>query len=201
MTNSITDLLENNSRWAANVSEGDPSFFKKLAGQQSPKFLWIGCSDSRVPANVITGLAPGEVFVHRNVSNRVENTDRNILAVLQFAILSLKVEHIIVCGHHDCGGVKAALTRSTEGPLCEWVSPIRMVAIDNQADESKFSTQEEWVNKVCELNVQDQIETLLQNQYLKEAATLGQKVSVHGWVYSLQNGLIKDLGVSASNLD
>lgn len=201
MTQSISDLLDNNSRWADSVRQSDPDFFSKLAAQQTPKFLWIGCSDSRVPANVITGLAPGEVFVHRNVSNRVENTDRNILAVIQFAVLSLKVEHIIVCGHHDCGGVKAALTRSTDGPLSDWVSPIRMLALDTQTDESQFSNQREWVNRVCELNVEDQVSTLLQNQYLKEAASLGQRVSVHGWVYSLNNGLIKDLKVSASNLD
>lgn len=201
MASSIPELLENNSRWADSVNREDPEFFHKLAAQQSPKYLWIGCSDSRVPANVITGLAPGEVFVHRNISNRVENTDRNILAVLQYAVLSLKVEHIIVCGHYECGGVRAALTKSTEGPLCEWVSPIRILAIDNQAEESNYTNEADWINRVCEINVEDQVETLLGNQYLKEAASIGQKVMVHGWVYSLQNGIIKDLGVSASNLD
>lgn len=201
MTESITDLLNNNSLWAENVRKEDPEFFDKLAAQQSPKFLWIGCSDSRVPANVITGLAPGEVFVHRNVSNRVENTDRNILAVLQFAVLTLKVEHIIVVGHHDCGGVRAALTRSMEGPLGDWVSPIRMLALDSKVEASDFDSEDDWVNEVCELNVKSQVNTLLQNQYLKEAASQGQRVSVHGWVYSLKNGLIKDLQVSATNLD
>lgn len=200
MTRSITDLLENNSRWAEGMRLEDPEFFDRLAAQQSPKYLWIGCSDSRVPANVITGLAPGEVFVHRNVSNRVENSDRNILAVVQFAVLSLRVEHIIVCGHHDCGGVKAALTRSTEGPLSDWVSPIRMLAMDSGTEESHFDNQDAWINEVCELNVADQVGTLLQNQYLKEAAELGHEVTVHGWVYSLKNGLIKDLNVSASNM-
>ena len=201
MSDSIRDLLENNARWADKTHKEDSHFFERLASQQSPKFLWIGCSDSRVSANVITGLAPGEVFVHRNVSNRVENTDRNILAVVQFAVLSLKVEHIIVCGHHDCGGVRAALTRSTDGPLSDWVSPIRMLALDNECEEAKFESQEAWINRVCEMNVEDQVATLLQNQYLKEAANNGQEVSVHGWVYSLQNGLIKDLKVSASKLD
>ena len=135
------------------------------------------------------------------MSNRVENTDRNILAVIQYAVLSLKVEHIIVCGHHDCGGVKAALTRSTEGPLSEWVSPIRLLAVDTQTERSHFDNQEDWVNRVCELNVEDQVATLLENKYLKEAADEGHRVSVHGWVYSLNNGLIKDLQVSATNLD
>jgi len=181
MSDSISDLLDNNARWAGKIQQEDSKFFERLAAQQRPKYLWIGCSDSRVPANVITGLAPGEVFVHRNVSNRVENTDRNILAVVQFAVLSLKVKHIIVCGHHDCGGVGAALTRSTDGPLRDWVSPIRALALDKKCLQSDFDNQKDWVNRVCEMNVEDQVTTLLQNQYLKEAADSGQQISVHGW--------------------
>ena len=201
MPETIRYLLDNNANWANDIQQDDPSFFERLAAQQNPRYLWIGCSDSRVPANVITGLAPGEVFVHRNISNRVENSDRNILAVIQYAVLTLKVEHIIVCGHHHCGGVKAALTRSTQGPISDWVSPIRMLAHDHQCDQEHFSSEEEWVNEVCELNVASQVATLLENQYLIEAAAIGHKVGVHGWVYSLENGRIKDLGVSKTNMD
>lgn len=200
MTIDISTLLENNRLWSSATRDQDPQFFSRLAAQQSPRYLWIGCSDSRVPANVITGLAPGEVFVHRNISNRVENWDRNILAVLQFAVLHLRVEHIIVCGHHDCGGVRAALYDDLRGPLGDWILPIRRLAEADAQTAKDFGQVGDWVNHVCELNVREQVQVLLDNPYLQEAAALGHRVEVHGWVYSLKDGVIRNLGVSGANI-
>lgn len=201
MTKTITELLNNNADWANKIRQENPEFFRESATQQSPKYLWIGCADSRVPASLVTGLEPGELFVHRNVSNRVDESDLNIAAVLQFSILALKIEHIIVCGHTHCGGVKAALTKSVDGQLAEWVSPIGDLAAESNIQEQQFDSQADWVNSVCELNVASQIKTLRDNQYLKEAAKIGHKVMLHGWIYNLETGLVKDLEISTSNLD
>ena len=186
-------LLEKNRQWAALKHQQDPEFFTRLALQQKPRFLWIGCSDSRVPANEITGLQPGEVFVHRNISNRVENWDRNILAVLQFAITELSIEHIIVCGHHGCGGVKAAIDRKEEGPLGDWILPIRRMAEDAPLQQKDFSSEEDYINYLCEQNVREQLRVLRKNYCIQQAEQEGRKVNLHGWVYSLKDGLLKDL--------
>lgn len=188
-------LLENNREWSRKMREQDPQYFERLANQQSPRFLWIGCSDSRVPANEITGLAPGEVFVHRNISNRVENWDRNILAVLQFAINQLRVEHIIVCGHHGCGGIKAATEGTEEGPLGDWILPIRRMVQDAPLQREDFASENDWINYLCEQNVREQVRVLRKNFCIREAERAGQQVQLHGWVYGLNDGLIRDLGV------
>ncbi len=188
-------LLENNREWSRKMREQDPEYFERLANQQSPRFLWIGCSDSRVPANEITGLAPGEVFVHRNISNRVENWDRNILAVLQFAINQLRVEHIIVCGHHGCGGIKAATEGTEEGPLGDWILPIRRMVQDAPLQREDFASENDWINYLCEQNVREQVRVLRKNFCIREAERAGQQVQLHGWVYGLNDGLIRDLGV------
>lgn len=186
-------LLAQNREWSRRKREQDPEYFERLANQQSPRFLWIGCSDSRVPANEITGLAPGEVFVHRNISNRVENWDRNILAVLQFAITALKVEHIIVCGHHGCGGIKAAVDGTEEGPLGDWILPIRRMAQDARLQREDFDSDEGWINYLCEENVRQQLRVLRKNYCIQEAERNGQQVQLHGWVYGLKDGLLRDL--------
>ena len=198
----IDQLIENNRAWAQRQTEENPGYFTDLAEQQSPKFLWIGCSDSRVPANVVTGLAPGEVFVHRNISNRVVNEDSNIQAVLQYAITALKVEHIIVCGHYGCGGVQAALNNETDGYVRNWVEPIRRSALrhnlcqpstaDSSPVDSAKCSQESW-DRACELNVLDQISKLEQNPFVQEARRQGQPLSLHGWIYRLENGIIQIL--------
>jgi carbonic anhydrase len=187
------DLLERNRAWAAERKGHDPHYFDRLSGLQTPDFLWIGCSDSRVPANVITGLDPGEVFVHRNVANLVIPGDLNCLSVLQYSIEMLKVKHIIVCGHHGCGGVTAALEGGRNGLVDYWLHPIRDLALAYATDLGNLPDKKQRVNYLSELNVAEQVRQVADTPILRDAWARGQKVTVHGWVYSLEDGLLRDL--------
>lgn len=195
----VKKLIENNRNWAAKTVDEQPDFFNELSEQQAPKYFWIGCSDSRVPANQITGLMPGEVFVHRNVANVVSSTDLNCLSVMQFAVEVLKVEHIIVCGHYGCGGVNAALGNQQFGLIDSWLSNIKDVYIKNEAKFKPIKSDEERSNLMCELNVMEQVQNVCNTTIVQNAWARGQKLSVHGWCYSLKNGHIKDLEVTKDN--
>ena len=194
MTDEIQDLLERNRHWAAQVEEDDPGFFSRLSEQQQPRFLWIGCSDSRVPANQITGLMPGEVFVHRNVANVVFQTDLNCMSVVDFAIQDIKVRHVIVCGHYGCKGVQAAMDNATQGVVDHWLSGIRNLYSANRDALEPLSDHEAQA-RLCELNVIDQVRSLCRTNVLQDAWARGQKVDVHGWIYGVGDGLIRDLNV------
>jgi len=188
----IDELLKNNRDWAGRVHTEDPGFFARLAGQQAPEYLWIGCSDSRVPANQITGLAPGEVFVHRNVANVVAETDFNLLAVLQYAVDVLKVRHIIVCGHYGCGGVRAALENVRHGIIDNWLSGIRAIHREHRAEIDALPPAAA-VDRLCELNVIAQTDHLARTSIVEDAWTRGQKIALHSWIYRLDNGIINPL--------
>jgi len=188
-------LLENNRRWAAEITARDPEFFRTLSHQQAPKYLWIGCADSRVPANEIVGLLPGELFVHRNVANVVTHTDLNCLSVLQYAIDVLKVEHIIVCGHYGCGGVQAAMTNDEHGLIDNWLRGIKDVYQGHRAQLEAIADQTERVNLLCELNVGQQAANVCHTTIVQNAWRRGHHVSVHGVIYSLDDGILRDLGV------
>lgn len=192
MPNRTNLLLEQNRLWAARMLKEDPTFFSSLASQQSPEYLWIGCSDSRVPANQITGLAPGEVFVHRNVANLVAETDFNVLAVLQYAVDILKVRHIIVCGHYGCGGIKAAMDNFRHGVVDNWLSSVRRVKRANQAELDSLP-YEEAVDRMCEINVIKQARNLANTTILEDAWRRGQEIAIHSWIYRLETGIINDL--------
>jgi carbonic anhydrase len=188
----IHDLLANNRRWADSVRSGDPEYFSRLANQQSPEYLWIGCSDSRVPANQITGLAPGEIFVHRNVANVVAETDFNVLAVLQYAVDVLKVKHIILCGHYGCGGVVAALQNFRHGIIDNWLSGIRSLYRTHAAELDALAPAAA-ADRLCELNVIAQAAHVAQTTIVEDAWERGQSLSIHSWIYRLENGLIHPL--------
>ncbi|MFC7336274.1 carbonate dehydratase [Haloferula chungangensis] len=190
---SLENLLENNRVWAANMLGQDPDFFARLVNQQTPEYLWIGCSDSRVPANQITGLAPGEVFVHRNVANVVVQTDMNLLSVLQFAVDVLKVKHVIVCGHYGCGGVKAALEGQRFGVIDNWLRHIRNIA-RRRHDELEGLDPLKAVDRLCELNVLANADNIARTTILEYAWERGQSIDVHSWIYSLDSGRISVLG-------
>lgn len=189
------DLINYNQQWAADRVAEDPEFFERLCAIQEPEFLWLGCSDSRVPANQITGLQPGEVFVHRNIANVVPREDVNSAAVIQFAVSSLKVRHIIVCGHYGCGGVKAAFGPQLEDPLEFWVEHLRRIR-DKNADELDALPDDDarW-RRLCELNVIAQVENVTRLRVVRDAWKSGEKLTVHGWIYDLRDGLLKDLDV------
>lgn len=203
---SLRHLLNNNRDWAASISANDPDFFKHLADQQNPEYLWIGCSDSRVPANQITGLAPGEVFVHRNVANIVAETDFNVLAVIQYAVDVLKVSNIIVCGHYGCGGVKAALENFRHGMIDNWLAGIRAISRVHRKELDAL-TPDAAVNRLCELNVLAQARHVARTTILEDAWERGQEISIHSWIYGLDTGIITPLRpritrpLDASNLD
>ncbi len=188
----LNHLLENNRVWASGILANDPDFFERLSTQQNPEYLWIGCSDSRVPANQITGLAPGEIFVHRNVANVVAETDFNVLAVMQYAVDVLKVKHIIVCGHYGCGGVQAALENFRHGMIDNWLAGIRSLARRNQPELAALDTMQA-VDRLCELNVQAQATHVARTTILEDAWERGQKISIHSWIYRLSTGLITTL--------
>jgi carbonic anhydrase len=192
----LDHLKENNRAWAARKVAADPGFFKRLAGQQAPEYLWIGCSDSRVPANEIVDLDPGELFVHRNVANLAPPQDANYLSVLQFAVDVLKVKHIMVVGHYGCGGVAAAIDGNRRGLVDHWLHPIREVAETNQTELAAIADRSKMLERLCELNVMQQVKNVSTDVFIKEAWARGQDVLVHGWVYSLANGLVKDLNVT-----
>ncbi len=188
--NPFEQLLENNKAWAAQKVAEDKDFFKRLQDQQAPKFLWIGCSDSRVPANEITNTQPGEIFVHRNVANMVVHTDMNLLTVLEYAIKVLKVEHILVVGHYGCGGVKAAMTNQNYGIINPWLKHIKDVYRFHRDEINALETEEEQVNRLTELNVKEQVMNLAKTNTIQEAWRKENRPHLHGWVYGLSNGLI-----------
>ena len=197
----LDELLRNNREWAEGVRREDPGFFKRLSQQQAPKYLWIGCSDSRVPANQILGLAPGEVFVHRNIANVMVHTDLNCLSVIQFAVDVLKVEHILVVGHYGCGGVRTALESEDHGLIDHWLSPVRELAHTHRHELEDCGDQTARVDHLCELNVKAQVRNVTLNPITTAAWRAGQDLTIHGWVYSIANGHVTDLGVSISNED
>ena len=195
----IEDLLANNQSWARSTIKEDPDFFERLSQQQNPEYLWIGCSDSRVPANVVVGLAPGELFVHRNVANIVHASDANCLSVIQFAVEALKVGHIIVCGHYGCGGVSAAMSGDRHGLIDHWLQPIRDVSDEMASYLLRIKDPEERLNALCEANVAAQVRAVGSNPIVQDAWRCQQPLSIHGWIYSVHDGLIRDLDISLRN--
>jgi carbonic anhydrase len=193
-------LLDQNRAWAENITANDPDFFPTLAKQQSPRFLWIGCADSRVPATQLVGMVPGEMFVHRNVANLVVHTDFNCLSVMQYAVDVLKVEHIIVCGHHGCGGVKAAMDNVQFGLIDNWLRHVQDVIHENEALLADVDGDEKRLNRLCELNVVEQVLNVGRTTIVQNAWQRGQEIVVHGWIYGLEDGLLRDLGVSIDTL-
>jgi len=195
----LEHLLENNKNWSKSVKAERPNFFSNLAKQQNPEYLWIGCSDSRVSANTIVGLMPGEVFVHRNVANQVVHSDLNCLSVIQFAVDALKVKHIIVCGHYGCGGVTAALEDKRHGLIDNWLRHVQDTANLYDKVLAEFKTGEEKLDKLSELNVIEQVLNVGETTIVRDAWERGQKLSVHGWIYSLRDGIISDLDICLEN--
>jgi carbonic anhydrase len=197
--NDLKQLLDQNRIWAESIKASDRDFFQNLAKQQSPRFLWIGCSDSRVPATQLVGLAPGDMFVHRNVANVVVHTDFNCLSVMQYAVDVLKVEHIIVCGHHSCGGVKAAMENPQLGLIDNWLRHVQDVFHEHEELLAQIEDKEKRVDRLCELNVIEQVKNVGRTTILQSAWERGQEVTVHGWIYSLEDGLLRDMGVTIDN--
>ncbi|HEX7184691.1 MAG TPA: carbonate dehydratase [Thermoanaerobaculia bacterium] len=191
----LSKLLEQNRAWAETVNARDPDFFSNLAQQQSPKYLWIGCSDSRVPANQIVGMQPGELFVHRNVANVVVHSDLNCLSTLQFAVDVLQVAHIIVCGHYGCGGVQAALENRKLGLIDNWLRHVQDVMNKHESLLSDLPEEKDRLDRLCELNVIEQVSNVCQTTVVREAWERGQPLAVHGWIYSISDGLLRDLGL------
>jgi carbonic anhydrase len=197
---SLSRLFDNNRAWAERVLRSDPDFFTSLAKQQSPEYLWIGCADSRVPANQIVGLPPGEVFVHRNVANVVVHTDLNCLSVIQFAVEVLKVRHIMVVGHYGCGGVRAALGRDRLGLVENWLRHVQDVRNKYPDILSVLADAAAQADRLCELNVIEQVVNVCETSILRDAWERGQDVAVHGWIYGIADGLLRDLGVTVGSL-
>jgi len=197
----LKQLFANNRAWAEQITKRDPEFFAKLSRQQAPDYLWIGCSDSRVPANEIVGLLPGELFVHRNVANLVVHTDLNCLSVMQFAVDVLKVKHIIVCGHYGCGGVKAALRGDRHGLIDNWLRHVEDVRQKHGAHLNMLGDVSKRSDKLCELNVIEQVVNVCQTTIVQDAWTRGQKLAVHGWIYAIDDGLLRDLNVTVAKAE
>ena len=196
----LEHLLERNKRWAKDLLDDKPNFFSDLSQQQAPEYLWIGCSDSRVPANQITGLPPGEVFVHRNIANVVVHSDLNCLSVVQYAVEVLKVKHIIVCGHYGCGGVKAAMDNKEHGLIDNWLRHIRDIYRFHRSDIDSCANEEDRLDSLCEKNVIEQALNVCSSTVVQSAWKKGAELSVHGWIYAVKDGLIRDLEVSMSGL-
>ena len=194
----LKHLFDRNLAWADEIKEKDPEFFSKLSMQQAPEYLWIGCSDSRVPANQIVNLPPGEVFVHRNIANVVVHTDLNCLSVIQYAVDVLKVKHIVVCGHYGCGGVEAAMGHTEYGLIDNWLHHIKDVSRFN-ADKLKGLEYAEKLDLLCELNVTEQVMNVCSTSIVQSAWSKGAQLSVHGWIYNIKNGILKDLGACVSS--
>jgi carbonic anhydrase len=192
----LDELKANNRAWAKRMVSADPGFFKRLEGQQAPEYLWIGCSDSRVPANEIVGLDPGELFVHRNVANLAPPQDANYLSVLQFAVDVLKVKHILVVGHYGCGGISAAVDGERRGLVDHWLHPIREVHRDHEDELNAIADPRARLDRLCELNVIRQVKNVATDVFVQEAWARRQELFVHGWIYSLGNGLVTDLEVT-----
>tara|TARA_B110000879_G_C11174379_1_gene515184 strand:- start:1724 stop:2380 length:657 start_codon:yes stop_codon:yes gene_type:complete len=198
----VDELFVNNVEWAQKVKKDDPAFFQRLSIQHTPDYLWIGCSDSRVPANEIVGLMPGELFVHRNVGNLVVHSDLNCLSVIQYAVEDLKVKHVIVCGHYGCGGVTASVKNEKLGGLIDnWllhvqdVQDVHRAAIDHNSQEKMI------IDQVCELNVIEQVSNVARTSIVADAWNRGQELMIHGWIYGMKDGLLKDLDVNISNAE
>jgi carbonic anhydrase len=197
----LHDLFENNRAWAQRILRADAGFFEKLRNQQSPQYLWIGCSDSRVPANDIVGLLPGELFVHRNIANVVVHTDLNCLSVIQFAVDVLRIRHIIVCGHYGCSGVRASLMKERHGLVDNWLHHIQDVQQQHAAELDAIGDPEERLDRLCELNVVEQVSTVCRATAVGDAWARGQELTVHGWIYGIHDGLLRDLKVTRTGDD
>lgn len=195
----LDELLEKNRLWSTKIKDSDPEFFQRLAVQQAPTYLWVGCSDSRVPANTLAGLSPGEMFVHRNVANVVVHTDLNCLSVIQYAVEVLAVKHVIVCGHYGCGGVRAALDNSELGLINNWLQHVQDVRDKHAGLLGKINDDEERARKLCELNVIEQVVNVCQTTIVQQAWERGQELSVHGWIYGIEDGLLRDLKIGITN--
>ena len=198
MSDFYKKILDNNKQWVENKLAISPNYFKNLAEGQNPPLLWIGCSDSRVPANEIIGAEPGEVFVHRNIANIVVHSDMNMLSVLDYAVNALKVKHVIVCGHYGCGGVKAAMGNSSIGIIDNWIRHIKDVYRFHQQELDAIESEKERFNKFIEINVKEQVMNLAKTSIVQNAWKNGQELSLHGWVYGLNDGYVTDLGVNFS---
>ncbi len=199
--NDLQHLLDANRRWAESIEKAQPGFFETLAHQQAPRYLWIGCADSRVPANEIVGLQPGELFVHRNVANLVLAGDLNCLAVLQYAVEVLNVEHVIVCGHYGCGGVGGALDNAPLGLIDNWIRPIKDIAHRHRNELARLESRDQRFERLCELNVIEQVASVARTTIVQDAWRRGQRLSVHGWIYHLGDGLLHDLGLMIESPD
>lgn len=197
----LENLLKNNKKWAEGVKWSDPKFFQRLSELQSPKYMWLGCSDSRITPAASTGLLPGELFVHRNIANLVIHTDMNCLSTMQFAVEVLKIEHIIVCGHYGCGGVQAALKNVRLGLIDNWLQHIRDIMRDYQTDLDKIENPDEKTDRLCEINVIEQVLNAGHTTIMQDAWAKGQNVSIHGWIYHLSDGIHQDLQVTIDSLD
>jgi carbonic anhydrase len=195
----LSELFDNNRRWAERVAKEDPTFFSELVEQQTPHYLWIGCSDSRVPANEIVGLRPGELFVHRNVANVVVHTDLNCLSVLQYAVDVLAVKHVIVCGHYGCGGVRAAFDDTRMGLIDNWLRHVQDVQHKHQAILGALADDESRLRRLCELNVVEQVRNVCETTIIRDAWKRGQEVMVNGCIYGLSDGRLKDLGLAVGS--
>jgi carbonic anhydrase len=191
----LADLIANNRAWAERRRAEDPDFFPRLAKQQAPKYLWIGCADSRVPANDVVGLDPGELFVHRNVANVVVHTDLNCLSVIQYAVEALGVQHVIVCGHYGCGGVQAAWRGKPLGLIDNWLRHVQDIAAPHRRQLEALATEELTVAKLCELNVLAQVVHVARTTIVQDAWARGQPLAIHGWIYGLEDGRLADLGL------
>jgi carbonic anhydrase len=196
----LSHLFEQNKAWAGEIQQQDPEFFRRLSRQQSPDFLWIGCSDSRVPANQIVGLVPGELFVHRNIANLVVHTDLNCLSVMQFALDILKVRHVIVCGHYGCTGVQAVLRQDRLGLSDNWLRYVQDVRQKHQNRLAKEAGPSEAADRLCELNVIEQVANVCQTTIARDAWERGQELTVHGWIYGLRDGLLRDLNTTVTGV-
>ena len=194
-------LFKQNKKWAEKVKESDPNFFLNLSKQQNPEYLWIGCSDSRVPANEIIGMMPGEVFVHRNIANLVIHTDINCLSVIQYSVEILKVKHIIVCGHYGCGGIQVAMENKGHGLIDNWIRNIKDLHRYHKDEIESLESEKERVDLLSELNVVEQVENICHTAIVQDAWNSGQELSVHGWIYSIEDGILKDLDVCTTSLD
>jgi len=196
---SLANLLARNRAWAKSMTDRDPEFFSRLVAQQTPEYLWIGCSDARVPANELMGMAPGELFVHRNIANLVHNIDINLMSVLEFAVDVLKVRHIIVCGHYGCGGVRAAMDRQEFGLIDNWLRKIKDVYSANKDAVDAETDPEKRLNLLCEVNVRQQVLNVCQTSIVRDAWQRGQDLTVHSWIYGLHDGIIRDLGMAVGS--
>jgi carbonic anhydrase len=197
----LKSLFENNKNWAQKITDQDPEHFSRLAEIQNPEYLWIGCSDSRVPANVITGLQPGEVFVHRNIANQIIHTDYNCMSVVQYAVDVLKVKHIIVCGHYQCGGVCAAMGNDQNGLVDDWLRHLKDTYFKHRHDIDELSDEQLKLDKLCEVNVKEQVYNLAKTKIIQNAWARGQELTIHGWIYSIADGILKDLDLHHNTPD